>query len=147
MRAPLLPLAFIGALALVGCDEEKAASELVGPLAGPRVGESVLALAVFEGLPVGITDTFIRDEIVHLWVRWEQLEPPHVAEAIWLDPDGDVVDSSVLDISDGPAEQITVFTLELTPASQVGPWEVELWLDREFQRSHIFQVVELLPVE
>ncbi|MGD2217066.1 MAG: hypothetical protein PVJ64_09925 [Gemmatimonadales bacterium] len=141
MRRHLLPLVCVTAVALAACDDEKAAGELVGPLSGAHVAESVLALAVFEGVPVGITDTFVQDEIVYLWVRWNRLEPPHDAEAVWYDPNGEEVDVSLVEILDGPAEQITVFSLDLTPVSMTGFWEVDLWLDGEFHRSHLFEVI------
>ncbi|NIN73362.1 MAG: hypothetical protein GTO46_15845 [Gemmatimonadetes bacterium] len=141
MRRHLLPFVFACAVVLAGCDDERASGELVGPLAGAHVAESVLALAVFQGVPVGITDTFVQDEIVHLWVRWNKLEPPHDAEAVWYDPNANEVDVSLVEILDGPAEQITVFTLDLTPVSMTGFWEVDLWLDGEFHRSHLFEVV------
>lgn len=147
MRRILLPVVCLCAVALAACDDEKASGELVGPLAGPHVAESVLALGVFEGVPVGITDTFVRDEIVHLWVRWNRLEPPHEAEAVWYDPNGDEVDTALVEILDGPAEQITVFSLDLTPTSLMGAWEVDLWLDGEFHRSHLFEVIGTLPGE
>jgi len=149
MRARWLVAVTVGILLTSACaDDETASGELVGPLAGPHVAESVLALAVFQGVPVGITDTFVQDEIVYLWVRWNRLEPPHTAEAVWYDPDADEVDVSVVDILDGPAEQITVFSLELTPLSTVGFWEVDLWLDGEFHRSHLFEVIpEVVPDE
>jgi len=140
MRTRSLAATVLGVVLLSACADEKAGSELVGPLAGPRVAESVLALGIWEGVPVGITDTFVPGEIVHLWVRWEKLEPPHVAEAVWINPSDDIVDTSVLDIDDGPAEQITVFTLDLSGMSPEGDWEVELWLDDEFHRSHLFFV-------
>jgi hypothetical protein len=148
MRRLLLPFVGICAVLLAACDEERASGELIGPLSGVHVAESVLAIAVFEGVPVGITDTFLQDEIVHLWVRWNNLEPPHDAEAVWYDPNGDEVDVSLVEITDGPAEQITVFSLDLTPTSMLGFWEVDLWLDGEFHRSHLFEVIpETLPGE
>jgi hypothetical protein len=148
MRRHLLPLACACAVVLAACDDEQASGELVGPLSGAHVAESVLALAVFGGVPAGITDTFVQDEIVHLWVRWNMLEPPHEAEAVWYDPNGDEVDVFLVEILDGPAEQVTVFSLELTPVSMLGFWEVDLWLDGEFHRSHLFEVIpETLPGE
>ncbi|UCC72773.1 MAG: hypothetical protein JSV86_20865 [Gemmatimonadota bacterium] len=146
MTTRWLPLVCLSLLALTACEDEEASGELVGPLAGPHVAESVLALGVFEGVPDGITDMFVQDETVHLWVRWNRLVPPHTAEAIWYDPSGDDVDVSLVEILDGPAEQITVFSLDLTPSSMTGFWEVDLWLDAEFHRSHLFEVVpEIVP--
>ncbi len=118
---------------------------MVGPLTGARVAESVLALAVVNGVPIGITDTFEQGEHVNLWVHWEALDPPHEAEAVWFDPDGAEVDFTILDIDESAAEQVTVFTLELTTVSQIGRWDVDLFLDGELQRGHSFLVVDLLP--
>lgn len=139
-----LALAVLTLLALVACDDEQTSGDVVGPLAGPGVAESVLALEVVDGAPVGITDVFLQDEEVNLWVRWRRLEPPHDVEAVWLDPDGGER-ATVLEITDAASEQVTVFTLELTPVSVTGRWVVELFLDGEFVRSHAFMVLELLP--
>jgi hypothetical protein len=145
MRWLLLALVCGYALVLTGCDEERTGGEVVGPLLGPRVAESVLALEVIDGVPVGITDIFVQGEDVHLWVHWEDLHPPHEAEAFWFDPFAEQVGFTVLEITGRAAEQITVFTLELTEFSETGRWDVELYLDGEFQRSHSFLVVDILP--
>ena len=129
---------------LWGCDDERASGGVVGPLAGPRVAESVLALEVLNGAPVGITDTFLQDEHVNLWVHWQRLDPPHTVETIWVDPDGRER-SNTVEVTDGASEQVTVSRLELTAQSVTGRWTVELYLDGEFMRSHTFLVLDLLP--
>jgi len=130
-------------LFLSSCGEdEKASGELVGPSGGPRVDESVLALDVIDGVPVGITSLFLQEDVVHLWVRWEGLAPPHETEAVWFDPIGQEVDSAVVGIANGPSDQVTDFSLELTLSSTVGRWEVALYLDGGLQRSHTFDVVD-----
>jgi len=145
-RSPASTLLVVLALTLAipACDDESTRGDVVGPLEGPRVAESVLALDVVAGEPAGITNLFLQDEEVNLWVRWQRLEPPHDVEAVWFDPDGGER-STLLEITDRDAEQITVFTLDLTPASTLGRWEVQLFLDGGFMRSHAFQVLELLP--
>ena len=143
LQVPILALMLISILLLSSCDkDEKASAELVGPSGGPQVNESVLALDVIDGVPVGITNDFLQEEFVHLWVRWESLAPPHDAEAVWLDPIGEVVASSVVGIVDGPSDQVTDFSLELTSSSLLGRWEVVLYLDSGLQRSHAFNVFE-----
>jgi hypothetical protein len=143
LKVPYLALVLVSSLLLSSCSEdEKASAELVGPSGGPRVDESVLALDVVNGVPVGITSLFIQEDIVHLWVRWEGLEPPHEAEAVWFDPVGEEVASAVVPIVDGPPDQVTDFSLELTPSSTPGRWEVALYLDSGLQRSHTFDVIE-----
>lgn len=126
----------------VGCETERSTGSAFEPLPGPRVAESVLCLAVVDGRPVGITDLYEQGEDVHLWVRWEHLEPPHVVEAVWFDPLGNEVDATLLDLRGTRSERVTAFRLNLTFTSEPGRWDVELWLDDEFERSHAFVVVE-----
>jgi len=132
------------ALALTACDDDATTSGgIVGPLHGPRIAESQLALAVVNDLPAGITDVFDLDDTVNLWIHWIALEPPHEIEVVWWEPDDDNF-VSTLDITDPEVEQVTVFTLDFAPASPTGRWEVEIWLDGEFMRSHIFLAVDSL---
>lgn len=128
-------------VAAAACGSERASGELLGPLAGPRVAGSELCLAVVDGRPVAITDLFERSDDVHLWVHWENLEPPHAVEAVWFNPSGSEVESTIIDIPAGPSERVTVFRLELAPGSALGRWQVELHLDGDFMRSHAFDVV------
>lgn len=127
-------------LALAACGRERGSGELLGPLAGPRVAQSVLCLAVVDGRPVAITDLFERTDDVHVWVQWEGLEPPHSVEAVWFDPSDSEVESTIIDIAGGPSERVTVFRLELAPGSPLGRWQVELFVDGQFMRSHAFFV-------
>jgi hypothetical protein len=144
MRTRELIVATAFTFALTACDDEPTTSGgLVGTLEGPRIAESQLALAVVGDVPAGITDVFDLDDTVHLWVHWIALEPPHEIEVVWWEPDDDNF-SSILDISDPESEQVTVFTLDFAPLSPTGRWEVEIWLDGEFMRSHIFLAVDSL---
>jgi hypothetical protein len=133
-------------LVLASCEDERVSGEVVGPLVGPRVAESVLALEVVDGVPAGITDVFRVGELVNLWVHWERLRPPHSVDVAWIDPSGSSLTTTV-DIEAPASEQVTVSTLELTGFSATGRWEVELYLDAEFMRSHSFLVVGTLPGE
>jgi hypothetical protein len=137
---------FAAFLALSACEGERVTGELVGPLVGPRVAESVLALDVIDDVPAGITDVFRQGERVNLWVHWEGLRPPHTVEAVWIDPAGSEATATVR-IAGGGAEQVAVSRLELTAGSLTGRWEVELYLDGRFMRSHSFLVVDFLPGE
>jgi hypothetical protein len=73
-------------LTLTACEKERATGDVVGPLEGPRVAESQLALAVVQGAPAGITAVFEQGENVHLWIHWTDLEPPHDVDVFWIDP-------------------------------------------------------------
>lgn len=133
-----------GLLLVAGCDDEEITGQVAPNLVGPRVAESLLALDVVDGIPLGITDVFRQDEFVNLWVHWEDLDPPHRVEVAWFDPFSSIGETGV-DLTESAREQITVFTLELTPVSSTGRWEVAVYLDDELMRSHAFLVVEALP--
>lgn len=128
---------------LSACDDERVSGTVVEPLVGPRVAESLLALDVENGVPVGITDIFRLGEFVNLWVHWENLDPPHTVGVVWNDPALSEYGTDV-DLTAKASEQVTVFTLELSGLSATGRWEVEVYLDGEFMRSHAFLVVEQL---
>lgn len=133
-----------GLLALTSCDDEEITGQVAPNLVGPRVAESLLALEVVDGIPIGITDVFRQDEFVNLWVHWEDLEPPHRVDVAWFDPSGSIGETGV-DLTESAREQVTVFTLDLTPVSSTGRWEVAVYLDDELMRSHAFLVVQDLP--
>lgn len=105
---------------------------------------SVLGVLLVGLWGCDVTDTFLQDEFVNLWVLWQRLDPPHTVETVWIDPDGRER-SNIVEVTDAAAEQVTVARLELTAQSLTGRWAVELYLDGEFMRSHSFLVVELLP--
>jgi hypothetical protein len=146
MRSQYVALACAALLALSGCEEERVTGTVAEPLVGPRVAESLLALNVEDGIPIGITDVFRLDEYVNLWVHWESLDPPHTVEVVWYDPAFSSF-ATDLELEARAPEQVTVFTLELTGLSATGRWEVEVYLDGEFMRSHAFLVVDQLPGE
>jgi hypothetical protein len=146
MRSRYVAFACAALLTLSGCEEERVSGTIAEPLVGPRVAESLLALSVEDGIPIGITDVFRLGEYVNLWVHWESLDPPHTVEVVWYDAAFSSF-STDLELEASASEQITVFTLELAGLSATGRWEVEVYLDDEFMRSHAFLVVEQLPGE
>lgn len=140
MRLRFLPAAGALVLAVVACDDTSTSGVVVGPLVGPRIMESQLALDVIGGAPAGITDIFAPGDFVNLWVHWGELEPPHIVDVVWYDP-GDQSFETSLEVSETAPEQVTVFTLELGDVAPTGRWEVEIYIDGEFMRSHLFLVV------
>lgn len=140
MRLRTLALGSVIAFALTACEESPTTTgNIAGPLEGPRVAESYLALDVVDGAPAAITDSFTLDDIVNLWIHWTDLDPPHEIEIVWWDPlDNDY--STTLQLTENVAEQVTVFTLQFGAQAATGRWEVEIWIDGEFMRSLLFDV-------
>lgn len=140
MNLRYLAILCVATLALSSCEDDTVSGTVVGPLTGPRIAESQLALDVVDGAPVGITDIFELGEFVNLWIHWEKLQPPHRVDVEWFDPLGASFATGV-DLEERASEQVTVFTLDLSGLSATGRWEVAVYLDDEFMRSHTFLVV------
>ncbi|NIR43350.1 MAG: hypothetical protein GWN99_05370 [Gemmatimonadetes bacterium] len=140
MRLRYLVLASALVLGSSACDDTSSSGVVVGPLVGPRVVESQLAMDVIDGAPAGITDIFAPGDFVNLWIHWAELDPPHVVDVIWFDP-SDQSFETTLDLTEDVSEQVTVFTLELGDFAPTGRWEVEIFIDGEFMRSHLFLVL------
>jgi hypothetical protein len=141
MRLRILAAVCLGVLALTSCEDSNVSGIVVGPLVGPRVQESQLALDIVDGAPLGITDIFVIGEYVNLWVHWIDLDPPHRVDVKWYDSLGAVFETGV-DLTQNVSEQVTIFTLEMSEFAPVGRWEVEVYMDDELMRSHIFIVVD-----
>lgn len=146
MRKELFaPMAALCCLVLLaGCDSSGGEGGTTPEEGEARIVESFTCRDVEgSGRPVGITEIFSQyhDDRIYVWISWENVEGEHVAEAIWYDPGGSKEYESAEEFDSSNGEQITWFYVE--PASMdLGRWEVEIWLDDVFHRSHFFVVEE-----
>jgi len=128
---------------LVGCESSGGGGGTT-PGDSPSIVESFTCRDVdAQSRPTGITDVFFPslDERIYVWARWENVDGSHTAHVEWYDPSGDKDYESDESFTSSSGEQITWFYV--SPAGMsVGRWEVELWLDGVFQRSHFFVVEE-----
>jgi len=128
---------------IVGCGEE-GGSGAMEPLADePMVLESVMCLDVDDARPVGITDTFLEsDEEIYVWIYWTNIEDRSTIKAVWFRPDKDSPsreDSQRIESSTGFG--ITWFFIEApSDGFTEGEWSVDIYLDGQFERSHLFIV-------
>jgi hypothetical protein len=128
---------------IVGCGEE-GGSGAVEPLAGePMILESVMCLDIDDARPVGITDSFLEsDDEIYVWIYWTNIEGRSTIDAVWFRPDKDSPfreDSQTVNSSTGFG--ITWFFIGAPPDGFTeGEWSVDIYLDGQFERSHLFIV-------
>lgn len=130
-------------LAALGCESSGGGGD-VTPGDSPRIVESFTCRQVdSQARPVGITQVFLRseDDRICVWAAWEHVDGAHTAQAAWFDSDGSKIFTSDREFTSPTGEQITWFFVNPAGMS-LGRWEVELWLDGAFHRSHFFMVEE-----
>jgi hypothetical protein len=135
----------MGALAMLlsGCESSGGGGGTT-PGDEPRIVESFTCREVdSQSRPTGITEIFYQslDERIYTWVEWENVGGAHTTQAVWYDPGGSRNFDSSQQFNSPTGEQITWFYVDPAGMS-VGRWEVELWLDNAFHRSHFFVVEE-----
>jgi hypothetical protein len=126
-----------------GCDEDGSRGVIEPWDDEPMILESVMCLDVDEGRPVGITSSFIEtDERVYIWIYWINIEDRSTIEIAWFEPGEDLpfLEESERIGSDADS-LITWFSIDKPTGGFIkGEWAVDIYLDGEFERSHLFTV-------
>ena len=128
---------------VLGC-AEGGGSGAVEPLADePMILESVMCLDIDDTRPVGITNSFLEsDEAVYVWIYWTNIEGRSTVEAAWFRPGKESPfreESQTIHSSTGFS--ITWFFIEApSDGFTEGEWSVDIYLDGQFERSHLFIV-------
>ena len=113
----------------------------------PMIVDSVLALAVFEDRPDGITTTFSAEfnDKVFLWILWANITEHHTVKVSWFSPEDGIEDppfwTETQTLTSTTGNKITWFYIDLPDPDITGEWFVEIHLDEDlFERSHVFWV-------
>ena len=113
----------------------------------PMIVDSVLALAVFEDRPDGITTTFSAEfnDQVFLWILWANITEHHTVKVSWFSPEDGIEDppswTETQTLTSTTGDKITWFYIDLPKPDITGEWFVEIHLDEDlFERSHVFWV-------
>ena len=128
---------------IAGCGED-ATSGTLEPLSDePIILESVTCLAIDDGRPAGITDSFLSsDDEINIWAYWTNIEDTYTIDAVWFEPGKDYAyqeDSQTVSSFSGFV--ITWFTLNRPLGGFAkGNWSVDIYVDDVFERSHLFTV-------
>ncbi|MBD3184200.1 hypothetical protein GF312_18085 [Candidatus Poribacteria bacterium] len=134
-------LSLILAFIVIGCAEESSSGVLELDAGEPMILESETCLTVSSSKPVGITDSFFSfDDRIYIWIHWMNVEDMRDVGVEWFEPDDEIPawsDVQTIDSTSGYA--ITWFYIEKPEEGFVeGEWSVDIYLDDDFQRSHIF---------
>lgn len=128
---------------IFGCGETGGSGALE-PLADePMILESVMCLRIDDARPVAITNSFLEsDEEIYVWIYWTNIKGRSDIEAVWFRPNKDAPfyeESQVIHSSSGFG--ITWFFIEApSDGFTAGEWSVDIYLDGQFERSHLFIV-------
>jgi len=136
---PLLLLIFLN-----GCDIESSGGTTY-PTDIPYVVESVLARRIVEGYPQGITDEFWEGDTVNLWIEWAEVVDTNYVHTAWINSEGWLEDSLTLEITKSDRVVTNFFLILHSWVAEPGQWEVIVYLDDKFRRSHLFWVYTDLP--
>jgi len=109
---------------------------------GPYIVDAFTCRGVSQdGQPVGVTDYFLRDDDITLWILWDNYTDYHQVNVDWIMPNGSTYFSDSL-VIDGDGVVVTYFTLHTDPFIPTGEWEAAIWLDGAFERSILFFIDE-----
>jgi len=140
--AVLLPIPFLS-----GCEARSGGGAVVTPMRDePAIVDSVMAIDVHEDRPNGITNVFFSDdEQIYLWIYWINVEGRNKVEVRWFSPDEEVDDppywEETQSFTSTTGQQITWFFIDKPSGGFTkGDWSVEIFLNDNFERTHIFTV-------
>ncbi len=128
---------------IIGCDDNGGGGTLEPFADEPMILESVLCLEVDDARPVAITNAFFSDdERIYIWLYWVNLDSTSTVEAEWISPETPGAfhkESQVINSDSGHG--ITWFYINRPVDGFVtGNWTVNIYLDGQFERSHLFSV-------
>jgi len=130
---------------IMGCEEDGGDKGVLEPLSGePMILEAVMCLAIDDGRPQEITDTFLdSDDSIFLWMYWSNVPTESEVEVLWFEPGNELAlvrDSQTIISTTGFA--ITWFSIdEPLFGFEDGEWSVDIYLDDLFERSHLFTIL------
>jgi len=130
---------------IIGCEEDGGDKGVLEPLFGePMILEAVMCLAIDDGRPQEITDTFLdSDDSIFLWMYWSNVPTESEVEVLWFEPGNELAlvrDSQTIISTTGFA--ITWFSIdEPLFGFEDGEWSVDIYLDDLFERSHLFTIL------
>ena len=132
-------------VSMAGCEDTGGDKGVLEPLADePMILESVMCLAIDDGRPQEITDTFLdSDDSIFIWIYWSSVPAESEVEVFWFEPGKEVAlirDSQTIISTTGFA--VTWFSIdEPLLGFEDGEWSVDVYLDNMFERSHLFTIL------
>ncbi len=135
-------LLIISALAVIffmACDstEGGGGSATEPDISGPTIIEGFMCTDIYENGPVGIDNDFFVDDVIYIWLSWENVSGAHNVKIIWVDPNEKLYETADRFTSQN-GKMTTYFWLDTTSSAPTGRWLAEVYLDGVFVRSYAF---------
>ena len=133
-----------GGLVFIACDksEGEGSGSLEPGATDPEISEGYVCAGIYESKPTVIDNNFFPDDVVYLWLSWENVTGNHKVRVIWLDPSDDVIADRTETFNSKTGKAITHFFLDTTNSAPLGRWVVEIEIDNTFVRSYAFWLLE-----
>ncbi len=107
----------------------------------PYLIDGVLCLGIVNGKPDRITSYFTSEDVIYLWIEWDNLFEEHEISIYWYNPEGELEYSSEPETIYSPnGRKVVWFSLEPSIPVKTGEWLVEIYLEGSFQRSYLFDI-------
>lgn len=135
---PLLSLFLLAALFLSCSSTEGQGGNTTEPSAGaPSIVEGFMCAEIYEDNPVGIDNDFFVDDVVYIWLSWQNVAGEHDVKIVWVDPNEKLIETTSSFVSRDGA-MTTYYWLDTTNSAPVGRWLAEVYIDGIFVRSYAF---------
>jgi len=127
---------------ILSCSDSEKESGITTPSdIDPYIIDAVLCIDVINGIPVGITEIFIEDDIIHIWIEWDNIYDRNTVAVNWINPDGEIDTNDSVTFTSKGGRKVTWFSLKPGKPVKKGFWEVEILLNDNFMRSYLFEIV------
>ena len=103
----------------------------------PRIIEGFTCADMNNNAPLGIDNQFFVDEVIYLWIQWENVQGSHTMRVLWVDPDNDIIEKEQAFTSESGFYTI-YFWIDTSPSAPTGQWLAEVYLDGNLIRSYTF---------
>jgi len=143
----LLPL-FSILLATLGCPSPQTRTGIDFRLVEAKTCQDVKD--TFPATPIGETDTFLTtDEQVVMWLKFENIDKPHILRWKWYSPNGELYYDSgdFITNAEGGFHKINYSWMPIIIAgdkasSLPGEWKVLVFLDGNLKVTRTFKIVK-----
>ncbi|MBN1561805.1 hypothetical protein JW998_16260 [candidate division KSB1 bacterium] len=106
-------------------------------ISAPQIVDGFMCASVFEDKPVGIDNDFWVDDVVYIWLTWENMSGTREVKIVWVDPRDNLYETKK-SYSSKDGKLTTYFWLDTTASATPGEWLAEVYLDGVFVRSYSF---------
>ena len=137
-RLLLLSLCLISILIMACSSTEGKGGNTTEPsITAPSIVEGFMCTGIYENNPVGIDNDFFVDNVIYIWLTWQNVAGTHNVKIIWVDPNEKLFETTD-SFTSRDGYMTTYFWLDTTSTAPTGRWLAEVYIDDVFIRSYAF---------